>query len=286
MLISKYLLDFFEFGDSCYGSGIKSCFISTSSKVKCEITQQSVKNSFGGRDKVVGFDLENHKIVKPVTPPSSDQQTNGINQEKDLQKTNIILGLRRIPKDTTQRTIVISDSSLGYSDYDDTDLNPNIFINYLNNNSLISNLTYKKVDSNKIKLEETTKHENKVDNDATIPDTTPILSFAPKVQTTTAKATLLSLLSTTPLLPRTFEESIPRSTPTTPSAITSPFTTLTTLTSNTQSSLLHFTTENTAKEDKTEADADINYILNILDLQNVSKEYKSRKYIQSRLQNK
>ena len=70
MLISKYLLDFFEFGDSCYGSGIKSCFIS--SKVKCEITQQSVKNSFGGREKVVGFDLENHKIV---IPPSSDQQT-------------------------------------------------------------------------------------------------------------------------------------------------------------------------------------------------------------------
>ena len=130
-VISKYLLDFFEFGDSCYGSGSKSCFISRSSKVKCEIIQQSVKNSFGGRDKVVGFDLENNKIVIPITPPSSDQQTNGINQEKDLQKTNIILGLRRIPQNTTQRTI-ISDSSLGYSDYDDTDLNPNIFIKYLN----------------------------------------------------------------------------------------------------------------------------------------------------------
>ena len=72
MLISKYLLDFFEFGDSCYGSGIKSCFMSRSSKMQCEITQQSVKNSFGGREKVVGFDLENHKIV---IPPSSDQQT-------------------------------------------------------------------------------------------------------------------------------------------------------------------------------------------------------------------
>merc|ERR1712227_711287 len=104
----------------------------------------------GGRDKVVGFDLENNKIVIPITPPSSDQQTNGINQEKDLQKTNIILGLRRIPQNTTQRTI-ISDSSLGYSDYDDTDLNPNIFIKYLNrkiqnNNSSLFSETYKKGD--------------------------------------------------------------------------------------------------------------------------------------------
>lgn len=282
-----YESNFFEFVDSCYGSGSKSCFISRSSKVKCEIIQQSVKNRFGGRDKVVGFDLENHKIIIPVTPPSSDQQTNGINQEKDLQKTNIILGLRRIPQNTTQRTI-ISDSSLGYSDYDDTDLNPNIFIKYLNrkiqnNNSSLISETYKKGDLNMIKLEETTKHENKVGNDATIPDTTPILSFAPEVQITSTKVSLLSFSSTTSPL-KTFEDSTPKSPPSTSTEITSPFTTGT---SNTQST--------TAKKDKTTgaphknilpSDADINYILNILDLQNVSNEYKSRKYIQSRLQNK
>lgn len=164
-----------------------------------------------------------------------------------------------------------------------------VFISFLffrkiqNNNSSLFSETYKKGDLNMIKLEETTKHENKVGKDATIPDTTPILSYAPEVQITSTKASLLSFSSTTSLL-KTFEESTPKSPPSTSTEKTSPFTTGT---SNTQST--------TAKKDKTTgaphknilpSDADINYILNILDLQNVSNEYKSRKYIQSKLQNK
>ena len=136
-LKSKYLIDFYEFGDSCSGS--RSCFISSSSKVKCEIPAQPVRSSFGAKDKVVGFDFENRKIIRPASPSSRDQQTFSnnvriINPGTDLLKPKIILGLRRIPLSTrtTQDISLSSKSSSGYSDYDDTDLNPNILINYLN----------------------------------------------------------------------------------------------------------------------------------------------------------
>lgn len=132
---SKHLTDFYEFGDSCSGS--RSCFISSSSKVKCEIPEQPVRSSFGAKDKVVGFDFENHKIVKPVPPSSRDQQTFSndvriIDPGTNLLKPRIILGLRRIPLSTRTTQRISSTSSSGYSDYDDTDLNPNILINYLN----------------------------------------------------------------------------------------------------------------------------------------------------------
>ena len=97
-----------------------------------------MRSSFGEIDKVVGFDFENHKIVKPVPPSLRDQQTFSndvrINPGTDFLKPKIILGLRRIPLGTrtTQRITSSSTSSSGYSDYDDTDLNPNIIINYLN----------------------------------------------------------------------------------------------------------------------------------------------------------
>ena len=98
--------------------------------MKCEVTHRSHPvNSNSGGHNVVGFDVGNHKIVKPVSSSSRYQQTsfNIVNPgiANDLMKPKIILGLRRSP---------IRDSSSGliYSDYDDTDVNPNIIVNYLN----------------------------------------------------------------------------------------------------------------------------------------------------------
>ena len=114
--------------------------------MKCEVTLRSLPVSSSGGDIVLGFDLENHKIVKPAASPySRDQQTslNIVNPGNDLLKPKIILGLRRSPirvqgtmQGTTlqpnSRTPDFSSTGLIYSDYDDTDVNPNIVVNYLN----------------------------------------------------------------------------------------------------------------------------------------------------------
>jgi len=189
----SYKSDFYEFGDSCSGS--RSCFISSSSKVKCEVTYRSHPvNSNPGGHNVVGFDVGNHKIVKPVSSSSRDQQ-NSFNfaKEKDLLKPKIILGLRKSPIRATQGTTKLSnfrapdsDSSSGliYSDYDDTDVNPNIIVNYLNRKNQRNRAppllqsdpsikSYKKVEdapSHKnsdyigVKFEETLEHEAKTEN--------------------------------------------------------------------------------------------------------------------------
>ena len=112
---------------------------------------------------------------------------------------------------------------------------------------------------------------------------------------------------------------IPKDASTTSSAATSSFTTAKVTSSSNTQSTINLTSEETAKEDETTgtpyidttpftsppddikkyhtekdsnevpttpSDSDISYILNILDLTNVSKEYKSRKNIQSSLQSK
>ena len=111
--------------------------------MKCEVTLRSLPvSSSAGGNIVLGFDLGNHKIVKPAASLySRDQQTslNIVNPGNDLLKPKIILGLRRSPirvQGTTlqpnTRTPDFASSGLIYSDYDDTDVNPNIIVNYLN----------------------------------------------------------------------------------------------------------------------------------------------------------
>lgn len=336
----SYKTDFYEFGDSCSGS--RSCFISSSSRVKCEVTLRSLPvSSSAGGNIVLGFDLGNHKIVKPAASPySRDQQTslNIVNPGNDLLKPKIILGLRRSPirvQGTTlqpnTRTPDFASSGLIYSDYDDTDVNPNIIVNYLNRKNQRNRApplksdpskSFKKVenspshkmklsDYNEAKYEETLEHEyivdiNNIDHDptdkvpldydVTIPDTTPILTA--NVQTNTKKAPQM-LLSSSPSLKPSIESTTTfkttnsatsfNSLPTT-SSMTSSKEDETTETLNVRStSPPDDFNKSQAKTDTNilptpSSNADINYILNILDLTNVSKEYKSRKYIQSSLQ--
>ena len=166
-------------------------------------------------------------------------------------------------------------------------------------------------DYNEAKYEETLEHEyivdiNNIDHDptdkvpldydVTIPDTTPILTA--NVQTNTKKAPQM-LLSSSPSLKPSIEstttfkttntETSFNSLPTT-SSMTSSKEDETTEALNVRStSPLDDVNKSQAKTDTNilptpSSNADINYILNILDLTNVSKEYKSRKYIQSSLQ--
>ena len=166
-------------------------------------------------------------------------------------------------------------------------------------------------DYNEAKYEETLEHEyivdiNNIDHDptdkvpldydVTIPDTTPILTA--NVQTNTKKAPQM-LLSSSPSLKPSIESTTTfkttnsatsfNSLPTT-SSMTSSKEDETTETLNVRStSPPDDFNKSQAKTDTNilptpSSNADINYILNILDLTNVSKEYKSRKYIQSSLQ--
>jgi len=293
----------------------------------------------------VGFDVGNHKIVKPVSSSSRDQQ-NSFNfaKEKDLLKPKIILGLRKSPIRATQGTTKLSnfrapdsDSSSGliYSDYDDTDVNPNIIVNYLNRKNQRNRAppllqsdpsikSYKKVEdapSHKnsdyigVKFEETLEHEHEyivdinnirhdptdkvpLDYDVTIPDTTPILTA--NVEAKTENATQMLLSSSTSVKPRpsieptttlktTNTATSTESMPTTSSMTSSKEDETTEALNFSSTSPLEDMNKSQGKKDTNtfptpSSDADINYILNILDLTNVSKEYKSRKNIQSSLQ--
>ena len=136
-------VDFYEFGDSCSGSG--TCFISSSSKKKCDVSDAKVLwKNLGESSKVVGFDIDNRTILKSVegtfTSPSLREHQPFF---ETVQIPKITLGLRKIPiredytkylnKNNKQRTSASNfNTGLLYSDYDDTDLNPNIIVNYLN----------------------------------------------------------------------------------------------------------------------------------------------------------
>ena len=129
---SILFVDFYEFGDSCSGSG--TCFISSSSKKKCDVSDAKVLwKNLGESSKVVGFDIDNRTILKSVEGTFFET----------VQVPKITLGLRKIPiredytkylnKNNKQRTSASNfNTGLLYSDYDDTDLNPNIIVNYLN----------------------------------------------------------------------------------------------------------------------------------------------------------
>jgi len=289
----------------------------------------------------VGFDVGNHKIVKPVSSSSRDQH-NSFNfaKEKDLLKPKIILGLRKSPIRATQGTTKLSNfrvpdssSRLIYSDYDDTDINPNIIVNYLNRKNQRNRAppilksdpsikSYKKVedspshknsDYNGVKFEEALEHEYIVDinnihqdptdkvpldYDVTLPDTTPILTANVEANTENATQSLFS--SSTPLKPRpsiepkttlrtTNSATSTESMPTTSSMASSKEDETTEALNFSSTSPLEDMNKSQGKKDTNtfptpSSDADINYILNILDLTNVSKEYKSRKNIQSSLQ--
>ena len=136
-------VDFYEFGDSCSGSG--TCFISSSSKKKCDVSEAKVLwKNLGESSKVIGFDIDNRTILKSVegtfTSPSLREHQPFF---KTVQIPKITLGLRKIPiredytkylnNNNKQRTSASNfKTELLYSDYDDTDLNPNIIVNYLN----------------------------------------------------------------------------------------------------------------------------------------------------------
>ena len=87
--------------------------------------------NLGESSKVVGFDIDNRTILKSVEGTFFET----------VQVPKITLGLRKIPiredytkyKNNKQRTSASNfKTGLLYSDYDDTDLNPNIIVNYLN----------------------------------------------------------------------------------------------------------------------------------------------------------
>ena len=166
-----------------------------------------------------------------------------------------------------------------------------------------------------VKGEETIEHEYKVDSETlensevTVPDTTPILTS--NVETKAKKYTLttkesVSLVTATTILRSTTPTTKTTSTPTTTTTTTSTTTTTTTSVTTSTTTLTLKTYSNDRKtspfatdddydgdydEDFSKSstlsvptvstDTDINYILNILDITNVSKEYKSRKDIQS-----
>ena len=130
--------EFYEFRDSCPRAG--PCFVASQQRFRCDLgspgSRGGVRLGAEARGEVIGFDGNDNQVVKLLSERRNTVKVT--DRERNLGQAlapRLTLGLRRVAirEDFTKypgRGQV--EDRLVYSDYDDTDLNPNILVNYLN----------------------------------------------------------------------------------------------------------------------------------------------------------
>ena len=126
--------EYYEFRDSCPRSG--PCFVASQQRFRCDLgspgSRGEVRLGAEARGEVIGFDGNDKKVVKQRNTVQVTDRERNFGQ---AQGPRLTLGLRRVAirEDYTKYPgRGQAEDRLVYSDYDDTDLNPNILVNYLN----------------------------------------------------------------------------------------------------------------------------------------------------------